>query len=117
MLNNCMLVGKIVGMPEILPNVKKHPKTILLLETERPFFDLDGELQTDVFRIEVWRGIAQQCRDICDEGDIIGIQGRLESDTDENGILQYKIIAERIAYLQKRILATKEMEAKRAKTV
>lgn len=110
MLNSCALVGKIIKKPEILPNVRKNPKTLMLLETDRPFLNVDGVLETDVFEIELWRGIAQQCADLCEEGDIIGLRGRLYSYQDENGEYRCRVIAETVTFIEKRILANHERQ-------
>lgn len=103
MLNTCTLVGKVVTKPTILKGATKHPTTTFMLETERPFLSVKNKITVDRFEVEVWRGIAQQVNDICEVGDIIGIRGRLQTKNEKPASVI--IIAEKIAYIEKRVLA------------
>jgi len=106
MLNNVVLIGKIVELPITEKNEKGAKSTKIILEVERPFRESDGEYLTDKFLVKLWKGIAEQIDDLCAIGSIIGLKGRLESNVtfvDDEYDYSYYIIAEKISFLSTRM--------------
>lgn len=106
MLNTCVLVGRVKEKPEVKTTSRGNTVVDLLLETERMFRNEDGQITTDVFRITLWKGIAEECASICRPGTVVGIKGRLQSDRyEKNGTEYYypTIIAEKVTFIADRI--------------
>lgn len=106
MLNSCNLVGKVKEIPEISTTSKGVPIAHMLVEADRNFRNEDGTLSTDVFKVTLWKGIAEECMDVCKPGSLVAIRGRLKSDSFEtNGKTYYncEVVAEKVSYLDQRV--------------
>ena len=106
MLNSCDLVGKVKQLPDITTTSKGVPVAHMLVEADRNFRNEDGTLSTDIFKVTLWKGIAEEAIDICKPGSLVAIRGRLKSDTyDANGRTYYncEVIAEKVSYLDQRV--------------
>lgn len=101
MLTNFMLVGKVVKKPEVTKTSKGTSVAHLLVECERPYRNEDGSLTKDTFNITLWKGIAEECQDFCEEGSFVAIKGRLQSNAYESDGKEYhntEIVAEKVIY-------------------
>lgn len=105
-LNQVVLVGKVVALPTLKESVSGNKYASLQLELERPFKNSNGEFDSDFISITLWKGIAETTTDVCKIGDIIGVKGRIQSYSYENKEGQmyygYDIIAEKISFLSNR---------------
>lgn len=109
MINQCVLVGKVVAEPEIRTTSKGNTVASLLVEADRSFRNEDGSLSSDLFQVTLWKGIAEECSAICRPGSLIGIKGRLQADVyEKNGRSYYNcgIVAEKVSFLSERMNAT-----------
>ena len=102
MLTSCMIIGRVKEKPEIRTTSKGTTVAHMLLDVDRPFRNEDGSLTTDVFKIVLWRGIAEECAERCTPGTIIAIRGRLQSTAYEKEEAVYyncEVIAEKVVYV------------------
>ena len=102
MLTTCVIVGRVKEKPEVTITPKGTTMATLLVEAERPFRNENGTIATDVFRIVLWRGIAEECADSCEPGDLVAIRGRMQSTQHESeGRMWYncEIFAEKVSYI------------------
>ena len=103
MLNQIILVGRITKDLEVkeLENGKKV--VTMNIAIPRSFKNAEGEYETDFINIRVWDSIAENIKEYCRKGDIVGIKGRIQSNTieKENGEKEFitEIVAERVTYL------------------
>lgn len=102
MLNQIILVGRLVGDPEIkeLENGKKVSNITLAIP--RSYKNENGEYATDFIKCSLWQMMAENTAEYCKKGDMIGVKGRVESRTyeDENGKhTVQEVIAERVTFL------------------
>ena len=102
MLNQIVLVGRLVQDPEIkeLENGKKV--TNITLAVKRSYKNSEGIYETDFIPCIVWNEMAENAAEFCRKGDIIGIKGRLQTDTyekDSKNITKLNIIAEKVTFL------------------
>ncbi len=114
MINSCVLVGKVKEMPEIKTTMRGTTVAHLVLEADRPFRNDDGSLSADTFNITLWKGIAEETASICKPGDLIGIRGRMQANTyikDDRTYYNCEVIAEKVAFLSKRMEAMKSTES------
>ena len=96
MLNQVVLVGRMVQDLEIkeLENGKKAVK--ITLAVPRNFKNESGEYDTDFIDCIAFGGIAENTKEYCVKGDLIGVKGRVQKLGNEETM---KIVAERITFL------------------
>ena len=103
MLNNVVLVGRLVADPE-LKEVGKEGKVVnFTVACPRSYKNADGEYDTDFIQCNVWNQVAENMSEYCHKGDIIGVKGSLQSSSyeDKEGNKRYKIDvrADKITFL------------------
>lgn len=103
MFTNCALVGVVKEKPVVEKSKNGNVYAHLMLECERPFQSQEGHVMKDQFKIILWKGIAEETADICKEGSILGVKGRLESHSFSKEGKTYvipDIIAEKVRMIQ-----------------
>jgi len=98
-LNNLILVGRIVDDVKIATIESGQKVANFTLAVQRPFKD---EYDTDFFPIQLWQGVADIARDYCTKGSTVGVKGRLSAKTIEVQGIKIKtldVIGERIAFI------------------
>ncbi len=102
MMTDCVLVGKVSQLPELTTTSKGLTIAHMIVETERNFRNEDGSVTKDLFRVTLWRGIAEECAAACTPGTVVAIRGRLQSGAFEsNGKTYYncEVIAEKVSII------------------
>lgn len=103
MLNQSILVGRIVRDPEVRETENGNKVTNITLAVQRPYKNINGEYDTDFISCVLWKGVAETTAEYCKKGDLIGIRGRIQTRTvdlnDENRHNLMEIIAERVTFL------------------
>lgn len=93
MLNQIVLVGRIVKFSE------ENDTTIVSVAVPRSFKNSEGIYETDFIDCILIKGIAENTKEYCKKGDIIGIKGRVQRlDIKEN----IQLIAEKVTFLTSR---------------
>lgn len=96
MINNVVLVGRLVGLPKMLETPTGIKYATIRLEVMRPFKNSSGVYDSDKVSVTLWKGIAKTANDVCKIGDMLGIKGRIQS---EDGIT-YEIVAEHVSFMR-----------------
>lgn len=98
MLNQIVLVGRIVQDLEIKELENGNKVCNITLAVTRSYKNADGIYETDFIPCILWNGIANNVIEYCKKGDLVGIKGRLQTrqDDDKNII---EIIAEKVTFL------------------
>lgn len=98
MLNQVIMVGRLLDKPEIkeLENGKKV--TNITLVVPRNFKNENGEYEKDFIDFVLWNSIAENTTEYCNKGDVIAIKGRIETTIIEE-VKHTNIIAERVSFL------------------
>ena len=101
MLNQVVLVGRIVRNPELRMTESNKNVTTITLAIPRSFKNMNGEYDTDFIDCILWENTAKSTVEYCKKGDIIGIKGRLQSRIVEKEEKQYlmELIAEKVTFL------------------
>ena len=91
MLNQIVLVGRLVQDPEIkeLENDKKACN--ITLAVTRSYKNADGIYETDFIPITLWQGIAENVKEYCKKGDLVGVRGRLQAREDKVEVVEEKV--------------------------
>ena len=102
MLNQLILVGRLVKKPELKEAENKKKYTFVTLAVPRSFKNINGEYDTDFIDCVLWDNVALNTVQYCNKGDIIGVRGRIqtrlvEKEDTKNSVLE--VIAEKITFL------------------
>ena len=105
MLNQTVLVGRLTSNPEVNELESGKKVTNITLAIPRNYKNADGVYETDFIKCTLQNGIAENTAEYCKKGDIIGVKGRVETDTYEkdgerkNSMV---IVAEKVTFLSSR---------------
>ena len=102
MLNQVVLVGRIVFDLELKKNDFCMKYLNLTLAIPRSFKNMEGNYDTDFIRCVVWDNIAENTTLYCHKGDIVGLKGRLQSRTLEKKDKKetiMEVIGEKVTFL------------------
>lgn len=103
MLNQIILVGRLVKTPEVVETDSGKKMSYITLAIPRSFKNADGEYDTDFIDCVLWETVAETTSEYCKQGDIIGVKGRIQSrmieDEDGNNYKKMEVVAEKITFL------------------
>lgn len=103
MLNQIILVGRLVKTPEVIETESGKKMSYITLAIPRTFKNADGEYDTDFIDCVLWEVVAESTFEYCKQGDIVGVKGRVQSrmieDEDGNNYKKMEVIAEKITFL------------------
>lgn len=102
MLNQVVLVGRVVYDLELKKNDSGKRFLVLTLAIPRSFKNMEGNYDTDFIRCIVWDSVAENTSEYCKKGDIVGLKGRLQSRTIEKNDKKesmMEVIGEKVTFL------------------
>ena len=102
MLNQVVLVGRLVRDPELRESEGGKSYTNITLAVPRNYKNSNGEYETDFIDCRLWTGVAESTAEYCKKGDLIGVKGRVESrsyEKDDEKRYVTEIIAEKVTFL------------------
>ena len=101
-MNQVILVGRIVDEPTV-KEVNNKKVSNITLAVQRPYKNNDGIYETDFIDCSLWNATAETTAEYCKKGDLIGIKGRVQTDSYENsdGKKQktMRVVAEKVTFL------------------
>ena len=103
MLNQTVLVGRLVRDPELYETDNGNKVTHITLAVPRSYKNMDGEYDTDFISCVLWKGVAENAVEYCHKGDLLGVKGRIQSRKididDQNKKEIVEVVAEKVTYL------------------
>ena len=102
MLNQTVIVGRIVKDPELKETDSGKKVTNITLAVPRSFKNINGEYETEYIPCVLWKGVAESTTQYCKKGDLVGIKGRIQSrsyETEEEKRYVVELIAEKVTFL------------------
>lgn len=102
MLNQVVIVGRLVRDPELKETENNKKMTHITLAVPRGYKNADGEYETDFIDCVLWTGVAETTTEYCHKGDLIGVKGRLQTSSyEKDGEKKYvtNVIAEKVTFL------------------
>ena len=102
MLNQVVLVGRIVYDLELKKNDNGKKFSTLTLAIPRSFKNMEGNYDTDFIRCLIFDNVAENTNEYCKKGDIVGSKGRLQSRIIEKGEKKeniMEVIGEKVTFL------------------
>ena len=125
MLNQVVLVGRIVKTPELRVTENGKKTATVTLAVPRNYKNSEGEYDTDFLDCTMWTNVAENTSEYCQTGDMVGVKGRIQTrvfETDD-GTKKKKteIVAEKVTFLatapnnkkEKSVLETKEKKSEK----
>ena len=94
MLNQTVLVGGLVQDPEIKELENDKNACNITLAVTRSYKNADGIYETDFIPITLWQGIAENVKEHCKKGDLVGVRGRLQVREDK-----VEVVGEKVTFL------------------
>lgn len=98
MLNQVVMVGRLVEKPIIEENENGKKICNITLAVPRSFKNDEGIYDTDFIKCTLWNIIAENTVEYCDKGDLVGIKGRLQC----LGGNELQLVAEKVTFLSSR---------------
>jgi single-strand DNA-binding protein len=104
MLNQLILVGRLVYDPELKTLADGRNVTTITLAVQRPYKNAEsGEYDTDFIKCTLWSGIAENTVNYCKKGSVVGVKARLAQryyEYEEGKSFSYpEVIAEKITFI------------------
>lgn len=102
MLNQTVIVGRLVSDPELRETDNGNKVTNLTIAVPRSFKNINGEYDTDFVSCVLWKGIAESTANYCKKGDLVGVKGRLQTreyETDNEKRKVVELVAEKVTFL------------------
>lgn len=103
MLNQSVIVGRLVRDPELHETENGNKVTNITLAVPRSYKNSEGEYDTDFISCVLWKGIAENAAEYCHKGDLLGIKGRIQSrsiEIDEETKREVvELVAEKVTFL------------------
>lgn len=111
MLNQTVLVGRLVKDPELRETDNGNKVTNITLAVPRSYKNLNGEYDTDFIPCILWKGIAENTVEYVKKGDLIGVKGHIQTRSieleDESKRNVTEVVAEKVTFLSSK---TREAE-------
>lgn len=103
MLNQVVIVGRLVQEPTVEKTESGKERSFVTLAVPRSYKNTEGEYETDFVDCVLWGGVASNTAEYCKKGDLVGIKGKVETNTYENADGEKKkstqIVAEKVTFL------------------
>lgn len=102
MLNQIVIVGRLVKDPELKETEKGKKVTNITLAVPRSYKNVNGEYDTDFIDCVLWTGVAENTAEYCKKGDLLGVKGRVQSRTyekEEQKRYVTEVVAEKVTFL------------------
>lgn len=104
MMNQTVLVGRIVQDPKITELEDDKKVCNVTIAIPRSYKNENGEYDTDFIKCTMWSGIAEKTSEYCKQGDLIAIKGRIQTrviEKDNSKQTIQEVIAEKVTFLAK----------------
>lgn len=105
-MNRVVLAGRLTKDPELRYTSGGHAVARFTVAVTRPFRNANGEQETDFVMCVAWRKQAENLANYQKKGNMIGVDGRIQTDSydDKDGKRVYvtEVLAEQIYFLEPR---------------
>ena len=103
MLNHVVVAGRLTSDPVVEETENGKKVSSITVAVPRSYKNVDGTYDTDFIRCTLWGGIAENTCEYCKKGDIVGVNGRIQTSSyeTEDGNKKYamEVVAEKISFL------------------
>ena len=103
MLNQTVIVGRLVRDPELYETENGNKVTNITLAVPRSYKNVNGEYDTDFVPCVLWKGVAENTVEYCRKGDLLGVKGPVQTrDIEVDEDVKRKLVAivsEKVTFL------------------
>lgn len=102
-MNNYSVIGRLVKDIEIKESENKKKYAYLTLAADRTYKTAEGEKITDFIDMIVWNELADRIAEYCHKGDLIAVNGRIETrmvTKEDHNEKVTALVAEKVTFLQ-----------------
>ncbi len=103
MLNQVVLVGRIVKTPELKVTDSGKKTATVTLAVPRNYKNTNGTYDTDYLDCTLWTNVAENTTEYCQTGDMVGVKGRIQTrilqNEDGSKRKRTEIVAEKVTFL------------------
>ena len=103
MLNQTVIVGRLVRDPELYETENGNKVTNITLAVPRSYKNVNDEYDTDFVPCVLWKGVAENTVEYCRKGDLLGVKGHVQTrdiEVDEDVKRKLvEIVAEKVTFL------------------
>ena len=119
MINRAVICGRLVRDPELRRTQNGTPVTSFTLAVNRTFKNADGQQEADFLNCVAWNKTAEIVEQYCSKGNLVGVEGRLQSrsyqDNQGNNRTVVEIIVEQIQFMESKNVAQQSTTISEAK--
>lgn len=101
MINQIVLVGRLVSDSEIKETENGNKVSYITLAVPRSYKNFEGIYETDFVPCKVGFPMCHSVKEYCKKGDFIGIKGRMQTKQEEDKNI-IEIVAESVTFLSSR---------------
>lgn len=101
MLNQIVLVGRLVQDPEIKELENESKVSYITLAVPRNYKNSEGIYETDFITCKVGYPICDTVKEYCKKGDLVGVKGRVQTRNEQEKYI-IEIVAEKVTFLSSR---------------
>lgn len=96
MLNQIVIVGRLVKDLEIVETESGKKTCHLTIAVPRSYKNTNGDYDTDFIDCILWSGVAENTVQYCRKGDLLGIKGRVQKGNEDKEMI---VVAEKVTFL------------------
>lgn len=102
-MNLFCFVGRLTELPELKETSTGVKMSNVKIKVERPFANSEGEYESDLIQVEIWRGLAETVCHNAKINDLLAVKGRVatyQNTKEDRTYLNYSFIAEKLDFLR-----------------
>lgn len=104
MINNCILIGRMVRDAELRRTQQGDAVASFTLAVNRNYTTKDGQQQTDFINCIVWKKQAENIVKYCSKGSLVGVEGRIQTRSYENNqgqkVYVVEVVCDSVQFLE-----------------
>ena len=102
-MNTYTLIGRVVKDIEIKESENKKKYAYLTLAVDRTYKNANDEKITDFIDMIAWNEVAERVSEYCHKGDLIAVNGRIETrmkEVEDHNEKVTSLVCDRVTFLQ-----------------
>lgn len=101
MLNQTVLVGRLINDPEVKKLDSGKEVANITLAVPRAYKNEEGVYETDFIDCTLWNSVAKNTAEYCKKGDLLGVKGKIQTTmVDDKKVTE--VVAEKVTFLSSR---------------
>lgn len=101
MLNQTVLVGRLINDPEVKKIDSGKEVANITLAVPRAYKNEEGVYETDFIDCTLWNSVAKNTAEYCKKGDLLGVKGKIQTTmVDDKKVIE--VVAEKVTFLSSR---------------